>query len=127
MSLTKPIPAEMREEMDKMPYYHECARFDALHDHGCESCPVRGKLIEWEHAMTYQGKRINEVWAIVPLCWYVHRGPGEVKEISQWLALNRISDFEIAAKYPKTDWITKKKYLNGKYGVPGLSPVAAPF
>ena len=113
--------------MDSMPYYHKCARFDALQDHQCEADPVRGKLIEWEHAMTIGGARINEIWAIVPICWYSHRGPGLNKEINQWLALNRISDSDIKNRYSKTDWLQKKKYLNGKYGIPDLSTVKAPF
>ena len=127
MSLIKPIPEGMREEMHKMPYYHTCARKEALDDHICQPCPVRGKLIEWEHAMTYAGTRINEIWAIVPICWYTHRGPGFKKEINEWLALNRITDDEILARFGKTDWIKKKAYLNKKYGAPKLSTRKPPF
>jgi len=126
--LGKPIPTKMREAMDAQEYYHRCARFEALHDHECEADPVRGRLIEWEHAFTEGGAKLNEIWAIVPICWLVHRGGMLNKEINQWLALNRATpaDFD---KYPKSKaaWLQKLAYLNSKYGIPNLSTQKAPF
>lgn len=112
--------------MDAMPYYHECARNAALHDHVCAPCPVTKKLIEWEHACYYKGQKVNEIWAMIPICWYVHRGPGMVKEINEWLALNRATTADFA-KYPKNSWAQRKRYLNTKYGLPKLSTTKAPF
>lgn len=125
--LGKPIPKKMREEMANDVYYCQCARYDALHDHECMADPMTGKLIEWEHALTYRGSKLNEIFAIVPICWWAHRGPGMVKEINEWLALNRISDEELEAKYQRTNWVQKKRYLNSKYGIPNLSTTKAPF
>ena len=124
--LGKPIPIQMREEMDADPYYHQCARYDLLHDHICEADPVRCRLIEWEHAFTYGGSKVNEKWAIVPICYLVHRGGKMIKEINQWIGLNRATDEDLA-KYPNTDWAQKKIYLNSKYGIPKLSTEKAPF
>lgn len=124
--LGKPIPKAMRAEMHEMSYYHQCARNEALNDHECLPCPVTGRLIEWEHAMKYAGSKVNEIWAIVPICWWAHRGPGLVKEINQWLALNRATaeDFD---KYPHNSWETERSYLNAKYGTPNLSTTKPPF
>ncbi len=124
--LGEPIPKKMREEMDAMPYYHQCARNEALNDHVCFPDPVRGRLIEWEHAMIHGSRKVNEIWAIVPICWWAHRGPGLVKEINQWLALNRASDEDLD-KYERHDWRQRRQYLNGKYGIPTLSTGKAPF
>lgn len=112
--------------MDAMPYYHQCARAAALNDHVCEADPVRGRLIEWEHAMYYKGERINEPWAIVPICYLVHRGGKLNKEINQWLALNRATDAELKA-FPRANFLFQRDYLNKKYGTPGLSTDKAPF
>lgn len=127
--LGEPIPTKMREQMDADPYYHECARANALHDHVCQGDPMRGgRLIEWEHAMYYAGSKINEPWAIVPICWLVHRGGEMIKEVNQWLALNRATDEDLA-KYPKADFKRQREYLNGKYGVPPMAGLStkAPF
>lgn len=125
--LSKPIPTKMRADMDADPYYHQCARAMALCDHECEADPIRGNLIEWEHAMYYKGERVNEPWAIVPICYLVHRGGKMIKEINQWLALNRATDAELD-KYPRAEWRQLRDRLNAKYGVPaGLSTHNAPF
>lgn len=124
--LGKPIPKKMREEMDAQDYYHQCARNQALNDHVCEPDPVTGRLIEWEHALIFGSKKVNEIWAIVPICWLVHRGGEMVKEINEWLALNRATD-EDFAKYPRNSWAQRKQYLNSKYGIPNLSTGNAHF
>lgn len=124
--LGKPIPLKMRAEMETQPYYHQCARNEALHDHVCQADPVTGRLIEWEHAMIYGGSKVNEIWAIVPICWWAHRGPGMVKEINKWLALNRAT-FEDFAKYERSNWPSERVYLNSKYGIPNLSTSKSPF
>lgn len=124
--LGKPIPIKMREAMAADPYYQQCARNEALNDHVCEACPVTMRLIEWEHAMKHAGSKVNEIWAIVPICWWAHRGPGLVKEINQWLALNRATDADFD-KYPHNTWATERAYLNAKYGTPNLSTTNAPF
>lgn len=106
----------LREECAADPFYTTCARNKALHDHECEGDALTGRLIEWEHTMIYGDNKIQEKWAIIPSCWWAHRGPGLVKEINVWIALNRASDEELL-KYSKAeDLIRKRAYLNSVYG-----------
>lgn len=79
---------------------------------GCSGRP------EWEHAMLYAGKQVNEAWAILPVCEYHHRGKGLNKEFNHHIALQRVTDDELS-KFAKSReiWIQDRKYLQGKYGV----------
>ena len=107
-----PIPLKMRREMAEMPFYKHCARHN-------DECNGR---ITWEHALIVAGKRLNEIWAIVPLCAYHHSvdyhqdGAGLVKELNKWIALCR-STPEDLAKYPRSGFEQMKKYLISKYGL----------
>lgn len=116
----RPIPPKLREEMAAKPEYKTCLRYTALKDHICEADPLNGKLIDWEHAIIFAGKQVNEVWAIIPICWYTHRGPGLKKEINIWLALNRASDEELIAISKATDYIRERERLNKIYGIPKI-------
>lgn len=112
----KPIPLPMKREMEADPFYKNCIRRVMLQDHECRPCPATGRLIEWEHAMMYAGQQVNEKAFIIPICWYVHRGPGLKKEINEWIALNRASD-DLLIQYSKAvDLIAKRERLNKKYG-----------
>lgn len=110
------MPPALREECANDPLYKTCLRQTALGDHICKPDPVTGKLIEWEHALIYAGKQVQKKFAIVPICWYVHRGPGLVKDINVWLALNRATDEEIAEISKVVNYQRIKKNLNAKYG-----------
>jgi len=113
----KAIPLKMREKMDSMYFYHICARNHAFGDHICKANPMTGQPIEWEHALTYKGQRVNEIWAIIPLCWWAHSGGGLVKDIGKWIAVNRATQKELKdPKYSKNTWEKDLLYLNGKYG-----------
>lgn len=101
------IPDKLRAELADDPYMHVCARAG-------DDCEGR---ITWEHAFIHGGKQIQERWAIIPLCWHHHLGPGLIKELNQAIALSHATDEELA-KYPKTDWVQLKKYLLGKYPHP---------
>lgn len=109
------IPVKLREKMAKLPEYHDCLRRVLLRDHVCSPDPVSGKLIEWEHTLTYAGKQIQEMWAIIPICWWSHRGPGLNKAINRWIALNRATDKELE-KYRKANFIQMKNGLNETFG-----------
>lgn len=67
------------------------------------SCAGR---ITWEHALTYAGKQIDEVWAIIKLCERHHAVNGYQdmgamnKEKNVWIALCRATDEELK-KYSK--------------------------
>lgn len=116
------IPLQLRQDLEADAFYGSCARQDALHDHECQGDPVRGRagrMIEWEHALIYAGRQVQKRYAIVPLCWYVHRGPGQDKEINIWIALNRGSQeelLELSAKGGR-DYFRYRGFLNARYGV----------
>lgn len=113
------IPKALREEMATDPFYHRCARKDALGDHDCVGDPIRQRVVEWEHALTAKGKQLQKRYAIVPICWWAHRGPGMNKEINIWIALNRASDTELAelSSLGGRDYFRYRAYLNAIYGV----------
>lgn len=69
---------------------------------------------ECEHAFTYQGRQINEKWALVPVCTYHHRGNGLDKNYNRYRAILRATDDDFK-KYPKADWKQLKKYLIMRY------------
>ncbi len=104
----------MRNEMALDPAYQTCMRQEAFHDHICEADPLTRRLLEWEHAFIHGGKQINEPWAIISICWNVHRGTELNKEKNQFIALMRatVEDLE---KYQRTDWVQLFNYLAGKY------------
>lgn len=117
------IPTKLRQELAEDPIYRRCLRARILDDHYCIGDPIAyPKKIEWEHAIIHAGKQVQKRWAIIPICWWAHRGPGLEKEINIWLALNRATDEELA-EFPRTDWIQKRKYLNSKYGDPRPNPL----
>ena len=89
----RPIPAKMKEAMSSDPYYKTCARSD----HECSG------RITWEHAFIYAGRQVNEVWAIIPLCWYHHLGAGLDKRINERISIARATDEDLA-KYPRRKW-----------------------
>lgn len=99
------IPTRVVSQMENDPYYQMCAR------HGPD-CAGR---ITWEHAFIYAGKQINEVWAIIPLCWHHHLGSGLNKELNQWISIQRATPDDLL-KYPNKDWEQLYKYLESKYG-----------
>lgn len=97
------------------PLHGQCLRELALHDHVCDG------RITFEHAMMHGGRQVDEAWAIVFLCEKAH-GVGRWmdtgllnKEINRWIALNRATDEDLK-KYPRTNWLQERAYLNGKYG-----------
>lgn len=112
------IPLKQRSEMALDPYYKVCARKHSLNDHECVG------RITWEHAIIYAGKKVQAVWAIVPLCEWAHSvnscqdGGGLNKEINVWLALNRAPIAELAAMSKAIDYIRLRVVLNAKYGIP---------
>jgi len=89
----RPIPPKMREAMAADPYYKACARAD----HECSG------RITWEHVWIYAGRQINEVWAIIPLCWHHHLGEGLDKRENERISIARATDEDLA-KYPRRKW-----------------------
>lgn len=99
----RPIPPKLRLAMSKDPYYSKCCRADG-------NCSGR---ITWEHAIIYNGKQVNEIWAIIPLCFYHHLGEGLNKRQNILIALQRATPEELA-KYRKRDWNQEAKTQNIK-------------
>lgn len=93
--------------MQTDPYYEQCARKP---DGNCKG------RITWEHAITYQGRQLNEKWAIIPLCAYHHavdeyQDTGDLwKERNIWIALNRATDEELEKVSKAVDY----KFLRGR-------------
>jgi hypothetical protein len=56
------------------------------------------------------------MWSLLSLCEFHHLGCGLDKRKNEWLALNQATDEELA-RYPKTDWQQRKKYLNSIYKI----------
>ena len=110
------VPKKLRGELASDPLYKLCLRREALHDHECAPDPLTGKLIDWEHAIIHAGKQVQARWAIVPICWWAHRGPGLVKRINVWIALNRATDTEILEISRAFDYFRYRHKLNGDYG-----------
>lgn len=98
----RPIPDKIRREIDINPYYKICARDS---DGGCNG------RITMEHAFIYAGRQINELWSIIPLCWYHHLGPGLDKRKNQLIALRRATEEDLA-KYPNKPWAQMLINLN---------------
>ena len=95
--------------------YRVCLRNYLLKDHTCQPEPRTRKLIEWEHTLLFGNRQIQERWAIISICWRVHRGPLLNKEINIWIALNRATDDELKAISKARDFLKYRDYLNKKY------------
>lgn len=109
------------------PFYGSCARKAALGDHTCERDPLRPEqAIEWEHALYAAGKQLQQKFAIIPLCWWAHRGPGLDKDINIWIALSRATDAELLelSNMGALDYFRYRRYLIARYGV--YNPVEKP-
>lgn len=106
------IPTKLRTVIASDPYYLKCARADST----CNG------VLTWEHCWIYASNQINEVWAIIPLCWWHHLDVGLNKEINQWISINRATAEDLA-KYARGQWSQIKMYLNGKYGDPPVEKV----
>lgn len=114
----RPIPPKLRKEMASDPEYKKCMRNELLHDHECGADPLTGKLIDWEHAIIFGGQQVNEKWAIIPICYKVHRGDKLNKEINVWIALNRATVEELQAKSKVVPYLNMRERLNKLYGKP---------
>ena len=101
----RPIPPKLRNEMEIDPYYQRC----------CVTGKSRSQMvkIEWHHNLIYAGRQVNEKWCILPLWDKIHDQARnkEVKEILDWIMLNRATDGDLA-RYSKADLIAKKERLN---------------
>lgn len=111
-----PIPNKIRKEIQNDESYSICS----LRDYPGHIC---GGRITLEHAIESKGKRLQEKWAIIPICARAHevdefQDAGTMsKELNIWVALNRATDDELIAISKADDYIEMRAYLNNKYGV----------
>lgn len=91
------IPEDIREQLADDPFMQNCILAPL------DECEGR---IEWNHAFTYAGKRVNELWAILPMCTKHHREEARWRFTICGLMNYRIAFFnlidEVATKYPKS-------------------------
>lgn len=111
------IPPKLRIELSDDPNYQTCMRNVLLGDHTCERDPIKPyQAVEWEHVGTFGGKQIQKRWAIISICYLVHRGGLLDKEINLWIALNRASDEDLVEVSKSRDYFTERERLNAIYG-----------
>lgn len=111
------VPQKLRnkwKEEDWRGVHRECMRAD---EGDCD-----GRITK-EHAIIWQGKQLQEEWAILDICAFHHGvdfhqdGGGMNKEKHVWIALNRATDDELRAISKSVDYIALRTRLNAKYGI----------
>lgn len=111
-----PTPKKMLAQMELDPYYKHCA-LKGFHGHFC------GGRVTREHAIIYASRRLNEYWAIVPICAKGHEVDAFQdahtmnKDLNRWVALNRATDIELRSISKAIDYIRERDRLNKIYGV----------
>lgn len=100
----RPIPLKLRKQIANNPFYKKC-------------CITRSLNVSLEHCWIYNGKQINELWAIVPLDRELNTShpPKDIKDKCRLISLRRATKEDLA-KYPKFNWEQELNYLEQKYG-----------
>ena len=96
----RPIPPSLMKELASDPFMKKCVWSGSLEN------------VSWEHCWIYQGRQINERWAIVPLRRDLNVNmQANVKAYCRWVSLSRATPEDLA-KYPRHNWAQEKRYLN---------------
>ena len=105
------LKKSQRDYMDNDPFYELC-----IHEN------IWDVDIEYEHALYYAGKRIQEIFSVVPVRREYNRNPSaKVKAFNQFIALYRLLTAEkdyrdrMAAKYPKVYFWTMLSNIMQRY------------
>lgn len=104
----------LREEIGNDPEYSRCSLL------GYGEC---GGRITREHALIYAGKKIQEKFAIIPLCASHHNvdeyqdAKTMVKDKNVWVALNRATDNELVRFSKTVSYLRERDRLNEKFGL----------
>lgn len=120
------MSARVRKQVDT-PEFSRCS-LQGIHTTMIGECAGR---ITREHAMIYGNKKIQEAWAIIPLC-AKHHGVDifqdahteAPKRMREWVALSRATIEELAV-YTKANYWKERCRLAmqfGKYEPPAISP-----
>lgn len=112
------IPTSLRRDMETDPRYLRCDLQNLLVNL-IGYCDGR---ITREHAIYYANKKVQEKWAIPPIC-AKHHGVDQYqdngtasKEIRVWVALNRATDEELRSVSKVVNYFRERGRLNMKYG-----------
>lgn len=89
--LRRPIPPEQRDRMSQDPFYSKCC---------IKSAECSGR-IEWHHALTYKGTRIDDPWSIVPMCTHHHKEEAKYRREIMKVIYSRVTREQILKEYPK--------------------------
>lgn len=106
-SMTKAISPLMREEMSADPFYSKCCIT------GLTNNAVK---IDWHHNLMYSGKRVNEIFCILPLADFVHQNIVKHKEKCDWIMWNRASTEQIQKYSKAVNYQRELERLNKIYG-----------
>ena len=86
----------MREQLSQDKWMNYCCLFG-------NDCSV---IIQWHHQLTYAGKRVNELYGILPLCELHHSRAAKYQDELRKTVIARIYHFgaeeEFMHKYPKS-------------------------
>lgn len=104
----RPIPKKLRQRLVESKEMDECCCCKYDDEEKRKSVKSRRTNIEWNHVWTFAGRQINEIWSLVPLCEYHHRGNNGTitkagKEASEYESVRKLIDsgFENLSKYQK--------------------------
>jgi len=95
-SMRCPIPENIREVLANDPWMRQCCLAIRL-DSTCDG------PIQWHHHFRPAGKRVNEKYAILPLCTKHHRQEAKYTKALNLLVRQRALHFgeNIKDKYPR--------------------------
>lgn len=103
MSLTKPIPSEIRADLAEDPFMRYCCLQGNYFQ-----CTGR---IEWHHHLKFAGKRVNERWCILPLCKWHHDHEAEFKKYLNNIMVARATEDELRPYSKAIDYVDMKRRL----------------
>lgn len=116
----RPIPPTLRQKISADPFMSTCIYSLISRSNECRHQFGGPGIPEWEHCHLYANRQINEQWAIVPACWFHHRGPGLDKRFNQYISLRRATKEDLK-KYPKINWEQLQSSLHARYK--NLAPI----
>lgn len=103
-SMIAPIPKEVRKQLENEPRMKRC-----VVGGDCEG------EIQWHHSQKFQGKRLQEAWAIVGICRKHHLGEARHKDKIDRDCFNRATDTELIRISKAENYIEKRELLNKRY------------
>jgi len=106
------LTKKQRKYMNSDPFYEFC-----IH----ENIPAQD--IEFEHALYFAGRRIQEIFAVVPVRMKYNRNPSaKVKGFNQYIALWRLQlscykyQIYIQGRYPKINFYKEFVQIEERFG-----------